>query len=108
MRNRWIIFAGALVFAALVGALAWNAGVAHGIEHGGKVVAPNGPYPYYGYGWHPPLFFFGPFSVILFVFLFARALSWRRGWHRGCGSLEEWHRQAHEKMWNGEDDPRRG
>lgn len=116
--SRWAAIIGALLLAAVVGGIAYNAGIAHGIQQSGKiVVAPPGPagpypYPYPYYGWHPWGFgfFLGP---ILFFFLFLmilRGLFWRAAWHRrgACGPggpggrLEEWHRQMHERMAAGE------
>lgn len=109
--HRWIPIVAALILAALVGVFAYNAGVASGVAHAGKIVVAPGqapapyPYPYPYYGWHPwGLGFF--FAPILFFFVIAfvvRGLVWRAAWHRGrCGAyrehLDEWHRQAHEKM----------
>jgi hypothetical protein len=96
-RFKWIPIVAALVLAVVVGGIADNAGVAHGIAQSGKVIAPY-PYP----GWHPwfPGFFFAPFFFVFFGFLIVRGLFWRGGWHRGrCGyrDLDEWHRQAHEQ-----------
>jgi hypothetical protein len=113
--QRWIVIIGALLFAVAVGFWAYQAGVAHGIEQSGKIVAPSSggvagaggpypyPYPYYGWGWHRPWGFgFGFFFVPLFFifwFLVIRGLFWRRAWYGGgCGPrgrFEEWHRQAH-------------
>ncbi len=78
--NRFVVFAGVLLLAGLVGVLAYNAGVSNGLAQNGKVVAA--PYPYYYYPHHFwgggffffPLFFFG-------FLLVARGLFWRRGWH---------------------------
>jgi hypothetical protein len=103
MRNiRWIAIVAALVFAAVVGGIAYNAGVAHGLEQSGKIVVaapgavPAAPYPYAYYGWHRPWgfgFFFAPFFFIAFWFLIARVLFFGgRGWHhrRGhCGYRDE-------------------
>ena len=98
---RWITIVAALVLAAAVGVMAYNAGVANGIAQSGKIVSvPGGPYPYYG--WHPWGFgfFFGPLFFFLFFFVILRGLFWRRGWRRGgCGyrDLDEWHRNVHER-----------
>jgi hypothetical protein len=93
MRNaRWMSIVAAIVFAALVGAFAYTLGLAHGEDGSGT--------------WHhawPPGFFFGPLFFILFWFVVLRGFFWRRGWHHGgCGrrSLDDWHRDAHERMWN--------
>src|SRR2546423_4733319 len=109
--GRWAAIIGALLLAAIVGGIAYNAGVTHGIEQGGKiVVAPGapGPYPYPYYGWHPWGFgsFFGPLFFIFFLFFVIRGLFCLGAWHhRGAcgpggpgGRLEEWHRQMHERM----------
>jgi hypothetical protein len=105
--HRWIVIVGALLLAATVGFVAWQAGVAHGIEQSGKiVVSPAGPnpypYPYPYYGWHRPWgfgFLFVPLFVVFWLVLI-RGLFWRRAWygHGGCGPrgrFDEWHRQAH-------------
>lgn len=105
-RHRWAVIAAALVLAAIVGVVAYNAGVARGIADSGKLVAaPAGaPYPYPYYGWHRPWgpgHIFAPFLLILFVFLIVRGLFWRgRGACSYRGDLDEWHRRAHERMWN--------
>jgi len=112
--SRWAAIVGALLLAAVVGVMAWNAGVTHGIEQSGKIVvaAPGAvpgpyPYPYPYYGWHRPGgFFFGPLLFLFVFFLILRGIFWRAAWHRGaCGAgggwsgrLDEWHRQAHERM----------
>ena len=99
-----LISTAALVLAAVVGGIAYNAGVAQGIAESGKVIAaPGGPYPYMG--WYRPWgfgFFFGPLFFIFFWFVILRGLFWRGGGHgRRCGGgLDEWHRRAHERMWN--------
>jgi hypothetical protein len=105
-RFRWAVIAGALLFAVIVGAIAWNAGVSHGIAESGRIVAaPGGPYPYPYYGWHRPWgfgFFFIPLFFIAFWLLVVRGLFWhRRGY--ACGSrLDDWHTRAHERMGYGE------
>ena len=101
---RWAVIAGALLLAIGVGSVAYNAGVMHGIEQSGKiVVSPGAPYPYFN-GWHRPWgfgFFFGPIFFIAFWLLIARAIFGGRHWRRRCGGgFDEWHRRAHERMWN--------
>lgn len=106
MKNiRWMSIVAAVVLAAVIGGIAYNAGVAQGIEESGRVItAPGGPYPYPYMGWHRPWgfgFFFAPLFFILFWFVIFRGLFWRGRFGRRCGGgLEEWHRQAHERMWN--------
>jgi len=96
-QQRWAVIVGALLLAVVVGVIAYNSGVAQGIEQSGKIVAPPAgtyPYPYHGWHHHPwgglfivPLFFFG------FIFLM-RALFWRgrwhghHGYHHACGAHE--------------------
>ena len=119
--SRWAAILGALLLAAVVGVMAYNAGVAHGIQQSGKiVVAPPGapaaapyPYPYPYYGWHPWGFgfFFGPLILLFVFFSILRAVFWRAAWRRGAygaygacgpgGRMEEWHRQMHERMAGG-------
>jgi len=84
MSNRWFIVVAAVLFAAIVGGIAYNAGVHHGVAVSGKIVAPppgSYPYPYPYYGWHPGGFFFFPFLLIFFFFFLARGLFWRARWH---------------------------
>jgi hypothetical protein len=106
MKNvRWMSIVAAVVLAAVIGGIAYNAGVAQGIEESGKVIAaPGGPYPYPYMGWHRPWgfgFLFGPLFFILFWIVIARGLFGRGGWSRRCGGgLDEWHRRAHERVWN--------
>jgi hypothetical protein len=114
----------AILAAGLVGLLAYNAGVAHGVamsavagaagaavEEGGRTAAAY-HHPYGYYGWHPWGFGFGfPLFPLfaLFFFVFAcRVLFWggpgRRHWHHhrdGCDlppRFDDWHRRAHERM----------
>ncbi|HKO57366.1 MAG TPA: hypothetical protein VJ276_15935 [Thermoanaerobaculia bacterium] len=97
---RWAVVA-ALVLAAVVGGIAYNAGVAHGIEQSGKIVVaappPPGayPYPYPYYGWHHHWgfgFFFVPFFFLVFGLIFLRGLFWRGR----CG--RHWHQRMHEEQ----------
>src|SRR6266498_3771686 len=109
--QRWAVILGALLLAAVVGGMAYNAGIAHGIEQSAKIVAaPAGaPAPYYPYpyGWYRPWgfgFFFGPFFFIIFCLMIFRAIFWSSAWHRRggyCGGgFSEWHRREHEQMSN--------
>jgi len=120
---RWARLFAALVLAALVGFLAYDAGVAHGVATAASqqiaaapqgtpppaVFAPYGPYGPYGY--YRPWgfgFFFGPlFFFLLFVFVL-RGLVWGGRWRRygyyprgpygDPAAFDEWHRRAHERM----------
>ena len=85
----------------VVGSVAYNAGVSHGLAIGAS--APDieagargavHSYGYHGYGWHPFGFgFLGPVLFLFFWFFVVRMLFWRWGgpwrgaryWHRGCG-----------------------
>jgi hypothetical protein len=112
--NRWVAIVATLVLVAVAGTVAYNAGIAHGIEQSGKLVAPaagpNGyPYPYPYHGWHRPWgfgFFLFPLFFFGFWFVVVRGLFWRRGYGYprgggGCGPdgrLDEWHRRAHERL----------
>lgn len=99
--GRWVFLViAAMALAAIVGVMAFNAGVANGIAQSGKIVAPPpgpAPYAYPYYGWHPWGFGFGFFLFPLFLFfLFAmisRAMFWRghyRHWHHhgACGQQQ--------------------
>jgi len=81
---RWTVILGTLLFAAIVGYFAYNAGVASGIEQSGKIVAaPPGAVPY-SY-WHGPHFGGGFFFLPLFFFAFwLLAFRGFRGHHRHC------------------------
>ena len=73
MNRRWMMIAGAVLLAVLVGVVAYNAGLDRGIEQSGKMVAA--PYPYY---WHHhgfPGYFLFPLFVVGMLLLF-------RGRHR--------------------------
>jgi hypothetical protein len=105
--QRWAVIVGALLLAAAVGFFAYNSGVSRGIEQSGKIVVA----PVAGagaYAWHGGFFFFPLFFVLFWVFII-RGIFWRGGWHhrRGCyeGGLDEWHRRAHERMWNEPGEP---
>lgn len=103
---RWIAIVAAVALATAVGWIAYNAGVSQGIEQSGRIItAPGGAPHAYPYHWHRPWgfgFFFVPLFFILFWVLIFRGLFGHGGWHRGrCGQrLDEWHREAHERMWN--------
>ena len=111
--------AGALfgvLVAVVVGVVAYNAGVSHGLAQQ-MVAAGPGPYPYGYPGPHPWGFGFGFFFPLLFGFLLLRLIFWGghgHRWHRGpgyCGAgpydvppaFEEWHRRAHERGPKGPD-----
>ncbi|MCU1228298.1 MAG: hypothetical protein JWO97_1182 [Acidobacteria bacterium] len=102
---RWAVIIGALALAIGVGAFAYNAGLAQGIEQSGKIVAaPGAAYPYY-YGWHRPFgfgFLFGPIFFVAFWIFVMRAIFGGHRWRGRCGDrmFDERHRRAHEQMWN--------
>jgi len=96
----------AVLVAGGIAALAYQAGVSHGLAlqiPSGAAAAAVPPYYFYrpwGSG-------FGFFPIFFFIFLWivvSRALFWRgRRWHRaycvdGPPAFEEWHRRAHERM----------
>jgi hypothetical protein len=106
-RSRWAAVSAAVLFAAIVGVVSYNAGVSHGLA----VAAPAagaGPGTAVPYGWYRPWGFgFFPFGFVLFWFLLFRLVFWggfhrRRWYYRGLHdappSFEEWHRRAHERM----------
>lgn len=113
---RLVTLLGVIVLAALVGVMAFNAGVAHGIAQSGRLPAIVAPaagaappfvpyaYPYY-WGWHP--WGFGmcfPFLFLFLIFGVLRMVFWRARWHAHGGwrgyqdRFDEWHRQSHERM----------
>ena len=101
-RERWII-AGAALLALVIGVAAWYGGVNYGMAETGRVAAgPDGHWHHH----HGGFFFWPLFLIFFWLVLF-------RGFRRQCAydsRLDEWHRRAHERMWNGErqpDDPDR-
>ncbi len=106
-RTRVTAIVSAIVFALIVGSIAYYIGVNYGLRQSGAVVmAPGGAHPHYvmrpwGVG-----YFFAPIFVVFFWFLIARSFFWRGGhghYHGGCGScgdsrFDDWHRRAHERM----------
>jgi hypothetical protein len=110
--RRWAGVLVAVIIAAVVGVVAYNAGVSHGLAISGQVAAAPPPYgPYYG--WYRPWGFGFAFPLLFlgFWFLLARSFfwgaPWRRRYYAGMHELppafEEWHRQAHERMKAGSD-----
>jgi hypothetical protein len=94
--------------AAIVGVLAYHAGVSHGLVLNPQMAgAVQGWYPRMGF--HPFGFVF-PFFFLFFWFAVARFLLWGRPWRRACHhqrmsgevppAFEEWHRQLHERKMN--------
>jgi hypothetical protein len=120
--RRWAVVVFALLAAVAIGAIAYQAGVAHGIAvqpppavaAPGAPGAPAVPAPYYAYRYYGPwrFGFFGPLFGILFFFFILRFLFWGLcgfgwGWRRwryydypgdGPSRFDEWHRRAHERM----------
>ena len=117
--NRWFVTIAAVLGLALVGVVAYNAGVSQGLAQAAVAAAQAGqgttgtplpPYPY-AYGWYRPWGFgfgFPIFFLFLFFWLFVvRGLFWGRPWRRWHDyggvppSFEEWHRRAHDRMQEG-------
>ena len=127
--RRWAIVGLALLAAVVIGGVAYQAGVSHGLAiqvpaatapaaPGAAQGAPPPPYVIYPYRyWGPWRFgFFGVLGPLLSIFFFVfllRMLFWgfggwgwrRRYWHYdpeyGPPRFEEWHRRAHERMRDG-------
>lgn len=103
---RWAA-AFAVLVAALVGVVSYNAGLSHGLAIGPGAGGPAGIVV--PYGWYRPWGFglFGPFMLVVFWFLLFQFFFWG-GFHRrrclypgvydGPPAFEEWHRRAHERM----------
>jgi hypothetical protein len=105
----WAAAAGAMLAAAIVGVVAYNAGVSHGLAMSPALAnLPAGAVA--PYGWYRPWGFgigFGPFFLVLFWFLALR-MFWGGGFHRRRWSagdpdgappaFEAWHRRMHERM----------
>jgi hypothetical protein len=107
-RFKLVVLLTAVLLASVVGFVAYNAGVSHGLAiSGAGGNPPAGPFPPYGF-YRPWGFgFFGPFLFVLFWFFLLRVLFWggfyRRRWmYSGSPDVpsrfEEWHRRAHERM----------
>ncbi|MEN3339257.1 MAG: hypothetical protein V7647_2933 [Acidobacteriota bacterium] len=99
-RFGWVGAIAGMFAVAIVGMVAYNAGVAHGLamSAGGRV--PPGWYRPWDAG-------FGPLFLLLFWLLALRFLiggrhygrRWFGGDHYGPPpAFEEWHRRAHERM----------
>jgi hypothetical protein len=104
MRNtRWIAIVVALVLVTITAAIAYNVGLEQG---GGEPVAGH----HHGHGpWGFPFFLAPLFFVFLWLAVlrgFAGRCRGRHGHRRGCRDLDDWHRQAHERMWNEPDGDR--
>jgi hypothetical protein len=76
----------AIILAAAVGVVAYNAGVAQGVEQAGKVITlPSGAVQMPMYYWHRPHgFFFIPLIVLAFFLLAVRGCGRRWHQHHGC------------------------
>ena len=114
----WAIAFAMLLLVLGAGAIAYNAGVTHGLAESGKLggqilaTPPAGtvavPYAVPYYGWHRP-WGFGFLAIPLFFIFWcvvARMIFWRGGYPgRSCGGawgpegrFDDWHRRAHERM----------
>jgi len=109
-RSRWAVVLAVAIVATLVGVLAYNAGVTHGIAQAGQAAGAPGAFVPYAYGWYRPWGFglFFPFLFFGLWILALRGLFWGGAWRRhrcyGGGyydlppTFDEWHRRAHERM----------
>jgi hypothetical protein len=100
--NRWWPWVVTAVVGVIAAAVAYHAGVAHGLAVSPQTAAA---------GWHPHVWFH-PFGFVfplffLFVFFaFARFAFWGGPWRQGGygrwggppPTFDDWHRQAHERM----------
>ncbi len=107
MDRRIMLAIAVTIGAVLVGAGAYQAGLAQGVATAGQGVTAAVPYGYY----HPFGFGFGFLGLlfpVLFIFLLFAAFRGARGgrghWRDRVGMLEDWHRQAHRDQTQG--DPR--
>jgi len=101
---RWAAVVTAVLVAAVVGILSYNAGVAHGLAISPSLAGATVPYWAYrpwgwGAGWGPVFF------LLFFWFVMFRMVAWggfRRRWAGGPHDIprdfDEWHRRAHEAM----------
>src|SRR6266508_213585 len=105
--SRWGAVLVAVIGAIIVGAVAYQFGVSHGLAISGQAAgappAAFGPYGWYrpwGLGFLFPLVFFG-FWLLVF-----RGFCWGGRWRRWQGGppydaqqrFDEWHKRAHEQM----------
>jgi len=108
MSNRssfWFSLIAIGLVSIVVGSLAYNAGVAHGVA-----VAANGTpgwpmWAVWGGGWYPgfhPFGFVFPLFFLFGFFFLIRRLMWGAGRHWGPPAwserFDQWHRDAHERM----------
>jgi hypothetical protein len=99
----------AVLLAVGIAALAYQAGVSHGLALHVPAEGAAPPVAVWPYYWYRPWGFgFGPilFFILLWIVL-SRAFFWRgrARWHRaywveGPPHFDEWHRRAHERMNN--------
>jgi hypothetical protein len=107
-RYGWAVALVVVLLSAVVGIVAYNVGLSHGIAE--SALASGDGVPPYAWGWHRPWGFgFGFPLLFLFFWIFVmKALFWGwggpwrhryyAGWHGGPPSFDEWHRRAHERM----------
>jgi hypothetical protein len=123
--RRWAVVALAVVAAAVLVTIAYQAGVSHGIAlqppaavapaapGAAQAAPPPPPYPYYPYGYYGPRrggFFGALLGIFLFLFVLRAFFwglfgwGWRRRWRYygypddGPSRFDEWHRRAHDRM----------
>ena len=102
--RRWVVVVLAVVAAAVLVTIVYQAGVSHGIA----LQPPAAVAPYYG-PWRGG--FFGPLlGIFLFLFVLRTVFwgmcgwGWRRRWRYydypdyGPSQFDDWHRRAHDRM----------
>ena len=106
-RFKWMGVFAAVLVAIVVGTIAYNAGVSHGLAIGAPAAGAAQDAARYWY--RPWGFGFFPFGFLLVWLLFARLMFWgggcRRRWYYpgpydAPPSFDDWHRRAHERMNN--------
>ncbi|MFN2519842.1 MAG: hypothetical protein ABR525_02220 [Candidatus Limnocylindria bacterium] len=99
MDRRILLAIAVVIGAVLVGAGAYQAGLAQGVAtagQGGGAAVPYGYYHPYGFGFGFLGFLFPLAFILLLYAAFRGARGGGRNWGDRRGMLDDWHRRAHD------------